>query len=505
MPENEFEKKVSSEMQELKFAPSEKVWLHVEERIRKKNKRRVFVIIFLLAGLALLGYWQRDNLFGEKKNDIVKNEKQKEGNSQPSEETKNSPTTIQNTESTGATKQNEPKNLKDIDENKETVQDTNTKTVSEKLLDEKPPVNKKSIEVPGNKTVPPRNKEKSIPKPLKNETEIQPSQPVTPEVTDINANIPPKKDSVSKVQDEVGQKQQPDIKQPEQKPNENNPDSIKNGIIQPKKNNIEIKDSASKTRLLKDSAAVVQKKPGNKKWKWGLQFTPGISTLNQNNFSLSDKRAEALNYQSPSTGAGIPPVRRRPSEVRPGFAFQLGGFGQTTISSRNRLSIGLQYGFYSNHLDIGNRRDSLLRNNQLSNFADANTVYNAGSDTVTYTNRYHFIELPLQFHWQLNKNTTKPFVWSAGFTLGQLITSNAIMYDTAFGGIYYKNKNLLKKTQFSLSTGFSWTIANNKRTQWRLGPFADIHLNRLVDNPFEGKKYMHFFGMRTAVIVNQKK
>mgnify|MGYP001571368001 CR=1 FL=1 len=38
MPENEFEKKVSSEMPELKFKPSEKVWLHVEERIRKKKK-----------------------------------------------------------------------------------------------------------------------------------------------------------------------------------------------------------------------------------------------------------------------------------------------------------------------------------------------------------------------------------------------------------------------------------------------------------------------------------
>ena len=79
------------------------------------------------------------------------------------------------------------------------------------------------------------------------------------------------------------------------------------------------------------------------------------------------------------------------------------------------------------------------------------------------------------------------------------------MYDTAFGGIYYKNKNLLNKTQFSLSTGFSWTVANNKRIQWRVGPFADIHVNKLVDNQFEDKKYLHFIGIRTAVLVNQKK
>src|SRR6185503_19288325 len=72
MPENEFEKKVSSELQQLRFKPSEAVWMKVEERIRKKKRRRVFIILFLLAGIALLGYWQWDNFFGESKGGIVK-------------------------------------------------------------------------------------------------------------------------------------------------------------------------------------------------------------------------------------------------------------------------------------------------------------------------------------------------------------------------------------------------------------------------------------------------
>ena len=72
MPENEFEKKVSSEMQDLRLKPSANVWLHVEERIRKKKKRRVLVIFFFLAGIALLGYWQRHNLFSSNDTKIVK-------------------------------------------------------------------------------------------------------------------------------------------------------------------------------------------------------------------------------------------------------------------------------------------------------------------------------------------------------------------------------------------------------------------------------------------------
>jgi hypothetical protein len=79
------------------------------------------------------------------------------------------------------------------------------------------------------------------------------------------------------------------------------------------------------------------------------------------------------------------------------------------------------------------------------------------------------------------------------------------MYDTAFNGVYYKNKSQLNKTQFSLSTGFSWTIANNKQLQWNLGPVADLHLSKLIDNPFENKRYLFFVGLRTGVLLNSKK
>jgi hypothetical protein len=79
------------------------------------------------------------------------------------------------------------------------------------------------------------------------------------------------------------------------------------------------------------------------------------------------------------------------------------------------------------------------------------------------------------------------------------------MYDTILNGVYYKNKSQLNKTQFILSTGFSWTIANNKRMQWNLGPVAGIHLSKLIDNPFENKRYLFFVGLRTGVIFNSKK
>ncbi|HKC35256.1 MAG TPA: outer membrane beta-barrel protein, partial [Chitinophagaceae bacterium] len=473
MPENEFENKVSSEMQELKFKPSEQVWLRVEERIRKKNKRRVFIIIFLLSGLALLSYWQRSNLFGEKKNDIAKivhgtssGEKQKENSSKTSDETNSSSATKQNTETV---KQEETNNTPD-------------KTINNKLAHEEPVIDKKNIIVSSNEIYKPKNNKKNETKtkPGSEKTKIEQKPEIDVDV--VAANSQRQKSIIDdiKTKDTLNVKAyaetdvKPDeVKQAEVKPVEDKIDSAKAAVIQSEEILVKIKDIATKEIPLRDSAAsVVEKNPLGKKWKWGLHFTPGISSLNDQGFSIgTNKSADAFNYQSPvGSGSGASPIRQRPSDVKSGFAFQAGVLAQRQLSSHTGLSLGLQYGYYSNRLRIGNRRDSLNRSNQLSNILDdkANFVYNAGGDTIRYTNRYHFIELPFLFQWQLNKNKAKPFIWNTGFTLGQLIATNAIMYDTAFNGIYYSNKSLQNKTQLSLSTGFSWTLANNKRVQWSL-------------------------------------
>jgi hypothetical protein len=301
-----------------------------------------------------------------------------------------------------------------------------------------------------------------------------------------------------------------EVKQTEVNPLETKIDSVNREIVGTEGAVVKTKDTVAKDVLTSDSAKlVIEKKPSARKWKWGLHLTPGISSLNDQGFSIgSNKSLDVYNYQNPVGGStGLPPARQQPSDARPGFALQAGVFAQRQLSPRTSFSLGLQYGYYSNVIHVGNRRDSLTGNSQLSNVMDdkANGVYNAGGDTIKYTNRYHFIEFPLIFQWQLNKNKAKPFTWSAGFTIGQLIATNAIMYDTAFNGIYYSNKSQLNKTQFSLSTGFSWTLANNKRAQWSLGPVANIHLNRLLDNPFENKKYLFFVGLRAGILFNSKK
>ena len=85
-----------------------------------------------------------------------------------------------------------------------------------------------------------------------------------------------------------------------------------------------------------------------------------------------------------------------------------------------------------------------------------------------------------------------------------MIATNALVYDTAFGGIYFDSKKQFNKTQFSLSTGLSWTIPS-KNIEWSIGPALNIHLNRFLNNSFEKEQYLLMPGLRTKIIFSGKK
>ena len=170
------------------------------------------------------------------------------------------------------------------------------------------------------------------------------------------------------------------------------------------------------------------------------------------------------------------------------------------------FSLGLNYSFYSNHIRKGAGRDSLLNNfSQSSVLQDASRVYSVSGAASRFTNYYHLIELPVMFQWKLNKNKTKPLAVNFGFSAGWLVAVDALVYDTSFGGIYYKSKNPFNKTVFNLSTGLSWTFLTSNKIQWAIGPSIDLQLTRLLNSPFDKNKYLHFTGIQSTIIFSGKK
>ena len=71
MEPNDFEKNIKRKLDELKIAPSDSVWAHVEKRLGKKEKDKKVILIFflLLIFLSTGGYW----LLNSSKNNPTKN------------------------------------------------------------------------------------------------------------------------------------------------------------------------------------------------------------------------------------------------------------------------------------------------------------------------------------------------------------------------------------------------------------------------------------------------
>lgn len=501
MSENKFEKAVQLEMQGFKIKPSEEVWLKVEERIRKKKKRRLFFILFFFGGLALLGYWQRHLLFNENK--IPGSEPGITANDQ---EIKTNTVKINITGYSD--KQYMVKKSREV--NQPVIVSTDKIAASEK----------KKIITSVNRKEETENREifTGVAKQEKHKTPIVQVMPKreAPEKSPVFADRIRK--AVNTEEKSIVDKNIPDTIADirfEKRVDQVIVNKVDSDSIQKTEEAVDLitekklpRDSIEKNEPATDTTAAPEKPLlKSKKWEWGVHITPGGSSLNEFLFSFNDaKSADYLSYPGNATGGGAVVLPAGPSESRNGFSFQAGAFIKKQISKHDFFSLGLQYTYYSEHIKVGSRRDSVLRYaSQLSSLAGARYAYGAAAANNNINNRYHFIELPVIFHFQFKEKPAHPFYWNLGFTAGQFIAARALVYDTSFGGIYFDNKSRINKMQFSISAGFAWGFFSRKKMEWNIGPAVDIHLSRLMNSPPDRNKYLLFAGVRTAIIFPGKK
>ena len=502
MPENEFEKKVSSEMQELKFAPSDKVWLRVEERIRKKNKRRVVVIIFLLAGLALLGYWQRDNLFGEKKNDIVKTENQNEDNPKPLEETENnSATTAQDAPT--------PKEIgvsNATTDNKKVIKDdTNTKIVPQKPTNESAAVSKHNIDISENKISPVAGKRSGL-RPVKSDTGkdlpgktrqnviATPQKDISPPVNDHAIDTIIKNDKLPDAQNNnpvnVPVKQNPATDSINNKVQlslntiDKNPDTTQQQNKNPEQNN----KPAEKQRP--DSS----KK--DKKWHAGIKIQGGRShTVDADKLLWSQRGRFAMDYSS-GVGGGISydPTK----DLRGRLSFGIGVFARKALSEKFYVNLGLNYSLLRTGLRVGRQMPAPQASNPLSSNASFNNFYRppvADSNKV-YNNNYHLLGLQSEIGWQFSN---WPLSVNLGVAYSRLLTTNALIYDRRLPG-FYQDKTAFEKDHLFISGGLSLRIADGKKYSFELNPFAEGSLTKVFARSDTAQLHYTNVGLRLLII-----
>ena len=516
MSANEFEKQVQQQLDRFQLTPSASVWQKVEEEIREKKRRRVVFFILLPVALMLLGFSIYQFLYTGKKTENTKSSVAANTNNLPA----NNNVTATPAEVPGKTVATPaaPKQEAPVENGLSSTtpaNDTESGNVPETItINKKQAVVKtgaelsitngsvgktdKAITIKKNK-VPVTNQKKSQDNSLVVITEI----PSVQKNTEIVNTPVIQTDGKDKIADPV------------------TPADTKIGIATGDNKDIAIvkKDSVKAEDITapeSNKEAIAKKKKSSSKIKWGVDFSTGLTFNNENTLSFARAEAFDMNYMNPGNVTGVgtsapsnpPAVIIPPSPVNSGLSFRLGIVAEKQISKRSSISAGLQYAYSSNRIKVGEVTDTAVMifqsnnlNNASQNRVDVDKLY-SGSQQNNFTNRYHFIQLPINYHWQVNKSTRLPIRLNANAALGYLFSSNALVYDGALGGIYYKDKSAYNKMHFSLGAGLSFGWHTKNGSEWTIGPDLSFDMSRLVKND---NQYLMFGGIKTKILFPKKK
>jgi hypothetical protein len=241
--------------------------------------------------------------------------------------------------------------------------------------------------------------------------------------------------------------------------------------------------------------------------KLGFVFSTGFSTRQEKLFQLNSGPAEGKSPTanapyalSSFANAGRGVLILQPSPVKAGLAFTAGVIAMKPVSKRFDVSAGLQYSYSSDHIEIGSPVNSYIA--QIDVQAAAFNAATNGSTTkkMDYTNRYHYIELPVSVYFNITPKWKIPLVWNAGFLVSRLVSTNVLIYDGVLGGVYYEGRKDVNKTQLALSTGFAFRFGSTNHMQWSIGPEFNLNTSKLFQNNYDKNTYPVYGGLNVQVL-----
>ncbi len=466
MHENNFEDQVREKMDQLGFDPPDAVWTAVDKEINKDKKRRgPLFFLLLFSGLLLSGgaiYYGVYKNYSDKKI-ISLDQKMKDENQNKSSVRKDQSAGLQenklNNGTTNLNKQNKAYPLK----SKNNLKSGNEPAFSNNTNETRDGRNDRSEENDGTAKRDKPNSE--IVPPISTRTGFENSGRVSVDST-----------GMKKASEAIG---------------------LKNI----RKDSISVSKSATKDKP-KSKASV---------WTFGLTGGAGISNTNQSLFKQSNVTGQyySLPNSSPISGAVVSVPAS--SEISPGFSFTVGAFVSRYLSKRIFVSAGLNYHYYSTHINTGYAIDSsiIVYNPSYYNLGSAtiptayaiNNYYQSGS-SHSYTNNYHFFELPVSADFQLNKSVRLPLYWQGGLSVSYLFSSNALLFDPN-GNLYYQNSSVFNKIQWNGTTGFMVGFPLNKN-ELRLGPELQYGFSGLLKSGSGNPQHLLYTGLRVSFIHSKK-
>jgi len=481
MAVNEFEKKVQKMMDEFKLRPSEEVWQNVEKNIalRKRKRRIIFFMVFSCLGLMVAGYGI--NNFLTSSNTTTQKNQKLSGKLQAK---------TNDGEGSGNNQKIKTKNIK-----------PNKITVRDEALNKKS-VNDKSVAAQNYKA----NEIKRVWAQNKNIDRLK-WRNATPFVGSIQSKREKEKNSVTDATDRGTIQDISSEKNQLNSTDANNQQIIT--AIAPKNISINKTGTVSKNN---DQDKIDQALSGIKQInrhdksiagiKWGLNFSAGYSKITQNLlFHKTGGQSNAYSSNSPGTvNGGSTGFMNPQSASNSSFAFQAGVTINKNISKRSKLSIGLQYTYLADRIKTGTKQAS---NAQLSYLFNISAYYNSTAQE-TFTDRFHFIELPIMYDWRITGNSNHFLSINAGASISYLLSTNALVYDTAAGGIYYHNNSSFTRKTMNFISGLSYHFGG-KNFKLAIGPQFSFNLNDIIKSNPDQRRYFLYSGLDANMIFEKNK
>ena len=475
MQDPEFEKQVQKKMEELNFSPSDSVWKTVEKEIKMDRKRnRGFFLLFLCLGFVLSGLVYV--LISLEKYENRKSAGYPNQKPQSSTAFERDPSAKQRIQSGKLVTSPVARDIGKLDPETEKIRQNSPVSQPVHKIETASKIAKnKNSEKFGRASIPKKDRAVGIASnsyTFNNDKKMNKSaEPWTA----VDGNRKTQTDTANILVEKIS--------------------------VLPVKN--QGLDSIKSAEKMTESAKNTDKSKKKSAWHLGFTAAPGLSTIEHGLFqtgSVADPTAVAV--FAPGGGGGI---RSAPSSFKPGISISAGLFLKRSINKKISLSIGLSYHYYSTKIQTGTKVDSILIINPLNTSSAGsvalNTYYRSGS-AESFTNHYHFIELPVLLQLQLNHSRKIPLYWEAGLSLSQFINSDGLHYNWA-SGVYYKENSLFNKTQFSVSSSLLVGF-NCHHALFQLGPQLQYHFTDLLKNN-QGNKEQLIFGGVKFIFTPQKK
>ena len=463
MEENKFEKQVQQKMDELKIHPSDAVWLNIAKRIEKKRRSRWGVLFFfLLAGLMITGgYFIFFNNGKQGPVSRVNSPKlyttqvpaglQSNGQDIDSMETddKESSAAIKHFQQ-GNSKQHKIQSVKSDHVTQSLAPPSNGKPTSPKS-DFASSTKQKLAD--GNTAFVPKKSEEAI------ETKAAKTDVVFEE---NNEEKNATKDSIDENNDV--------------KPT---PEVVLN------KNATKATDTSAKRIAIMNT----EKRKTRNKWKPGILFVAGVSNIGSSVFNINNSNvADYLTYPGTSNSGGGNTFSY-PINLSNGVGFTIGVFGKKNIANKVNFSIGDNFTSFSARYKVGN--------------VNVSTGYYSSQNAVnSYKAHYYLIDLPAGLEVQIGKGKNVPFSWEVKIVLSQLISTNALQFNSS-PGYYYKDNSIFNKTFLGFNTGLLATFFSKSRTPVSAGPYLYYSTSRIANEGFYDKKHFVFAGLQAKILLKK--